>query len=132
DGILNGGLLRNAITLIIGVPGSGKTILSQQYVFHNASPEHPALFLSTTTEPLDKIIRYGQSLDFFDPAAISERRVIYEDLGVLLSRAGLGPTDEGQPAAVLDAIDRFLRELHPGIVVIDSFRAFHALARDEN
>jgi circadian clock protein KaiC len=50
----------------------------------------------------------------------------------VLSRAGLGAADEGQPASVLEAIDHFLRELRPGIVVIDSFRAFHALARDEN
>ena len=32
DYILNGGLLQNAINLIVGVPGSGKTILSQQTV----------------------------------------------------------------------------------------------------
>ena len=36
DSIFDGGLLRHATNLVIGVPGSGKTILSQQYVFHNA------------------------------------------------------------------------------------------------
>ncbi|TMF30147.1 MAG: hypothetical protein E6I29_07040, partial [Chloroflexi bacterium] len=36
DEILNGGLLKNSINLIVGVPGSGKTILSQQFAFHNA------------------------------------------------------------------------------------------------
>lgn len=33
---------------------------------------------------------------------------------------------------MLEAIDRLIKQLRPGIVVIDSFRAFHALARDEN
>jgi circadian clock protein KaiC len=118
--------------MIIGIPGSGKTILSQQYAFHNATSEQPALYLSTVTEPLDKIIRYGQSLDFFDAAAISERRVIYEDLGVLLTRDGLGGAGTDSPGLVLQAIDRYLKRLKPGIVVIDSFRAFHAFAKDEH
>ena len=53
DEILNGGLLKNAINLIVGVPGSGKTILSQQFAFHNATSEQPALYLSTLSEPLN-------------------------------------------------------------------------------
>jgi len=114
------------------VPGSGKTILSQQYVFSNATVERPALFLSTVTEPVDKVIRYGQSLDFFDAAAIRDRRVIYEDLGVLLTRNGIRGISPDIAGEVLDAIDRFLKELRPGILVIDSFQAFHAFARDEN
>jgi circadian clock protein KaiC len=114
------------------VPGSGKTILSQQYVFANATAESPALFLSTVTEPLDHIIRYGQTLEFFDPKAIRDRRVIYEDLGEILSKDGLGISGQAGTSEVLEAIDGFLKELRPGLVVIDSFRAFHAFARDEN
>jgi len=33
---------------------------------------------------------------------------------------------------VLTAIDGFLKTVKPGVVVIDSFRAFHALAKDES
>jgi circadian clock protein KaiC len=55
--------------LIGGQPGSGKTILAQHHVFHNASVEPPAIYLTTVSEPLEKILRYGQSLDFFDPSA---------------------------------------------------------------
>jgi circadian clock protein KaiC len=88
--------------------------------------------LSTVTEPLDKIIRYGQSLEFFDPAAIRERRVIYEDLGDLLTKDGSESSHRAVFGEVLEAMDRFLKDLRPGIVLIDSFRAFHAFARDEN
>jgi circadian clock protein KaiC len=45
--MLGGGLPGNGINLIIGLPGSGKTILAQQYAFHNATPERPAIYLST-------------------------------------------------------------------------------------
>ena len=122
DQILHGGLLENAINLIVGVPGSGKTILSQQVAFRNASVERPALYLSTLSEPMDKIVRYGASLEFFDSAAIQDGRVIYEDLGQPLGEGGLDD--------VLAAVDRYIRERRPGIVVIDSVRAFSAVASD--
>ncbi|HEY1420269.1 MAG TPA: ATPase domain-containing protein [Candidatus Dormibacteraeota bacterium] len=122
DLILNGGLLKNAINLIVGVPGSGKTILSQQFVFHNASAKNRALYLSTLSEPLDKILRYGESLKFFNRDAIRDGHIVYEDLGQVLGEHGLDD--------VLQAIDGYLKELRPAIVVIDSFRAFHALAAD--
>lgn len=109
--------------MVIGVPGSGKTILSQQYVFHNATIERPGLYFSTVSEPFDKILRYGQSLEFFDAAAVRERRVVYEDLGGVLVKDGLD--------GVLVTVGRFLKELRPGIVVIDSFKALHAFAKDE-
>ena len=88
DAVLGGGLPRNGIVLIGGNPGSGKTILAQQYVFHNASTDRPAMYLTTVSEPLEKILRYGQSLDFFDPAALGTS-VIYEDLGRTLNEDGL-------------------------------------------
>lgn len=121
DQILHGGLLKNAINLIIGVPGSGKTILSQQIAFRNATLERPALFLSTLSEPIDKIVRYGDSLEFFDANAVRDGRVIYEDIGEQL---GAGGFDD-----VLTSLDSHLRR-RPGIVVIDSIRAFSAMAPD--
>jgi circadian clock protein KaiC len=122
DDILHGGLPANAINLFIGAPGSGKTILSQQYVFHNATVERPALYLSTVSEPFDKVIRYGQTLDFFEPRAVGER-VLYEDVGGTLQAEGL--------SGVLGCIDRLLRDHRPGLVVIDSFKALHSFAADE-
>ena len=122
DEILNGGLLQNAINLIVGVPGSGKTILSQQFAFHNATVEKPALYLSTLSEPLDKILRFGETLKVFDHNAVEDGRVIYEDLGRVLGGEGL--------EHILGAIEGYLKELRPGIVVIDSFRAFAAVSHD--
>jgi circadian clock protein KaiC len=122
DAILNGGLLKNAINLIVGVPGSGKTVLSQQFAFRNATREHPSLYLSTLSEPLDKILRYAEPLEFFDRDAIRDGRIVYEDMGQVLGEHGLDD--------VMETIDRLLKEIQPGVVVIDSFRAFHALASD--
>lgn len=73
DAVLGGGLPRNAMTLLIGRPGTGKTILAQQYVFHTATADRPALYLSTVSEPLEKILRYGQTLGYFDASALGSR-----------------------------------------------------------
>ena len=120
DQVLGGGLVANGINLVIGRPGSGKTILCEQYVFHNATVERPALYLSTVSESLDKMLRYGESLEYFDNRAIGTR-VIYEDLGHCLSDQGL--------AGVLERVTTLLRERRPGIVVIDSFKALRDYTR---
>jgi len=115
-------MLKHAINLIVGVPGSGKTILSQQVAFRNATAERPSLYLSTLSEPLDKILRYGEGLSFFDVQAVHDGRVVYEDIGQ--------PLGEGSLDAVLNAVEQLLRRVRPGIVVIDSFRAFQSIAGD--
>lgn len=119
DEVLNGGLPANAINLILGLPGTGKTLLAQQYVFANATTERPAVYLSTVSEPYEKIVRYGQTLEFFDPDAVG-RRVFFEDLGSVLLEAGL--------SAVLARIRDIVNEREPGLLVIDSIRPFAVLA----
>ena len=119
DGVLGGGLPKDAINMLIGLPGTGKTILAQQYLFANATLERPALYLATVSEPFDKILRYGQSLRFFDPEAVG-RSVFYEDLGLALNERGL--------AGVLEQVTALIKERRPGIIVIDSFKALSAYA----
>jgi circadian clock protein KaiC len=121
DSVLGGGLPGNGIILIMGRPGSGKTILAQQYVFRNATPERPAVYFTTVSEPLEKIVRFAQNLDFFDGAAIGTS-VFYEDLGATVSRHGL--------TAVTEQIATTIKDRRPGLIVIDSFKALHAFADD--
>jgi circadian clock protein KaiC len=121
DEIFSGGLVPDSINLVIGVPGSGKTILAQRYAFTNGTVERPALYMSTVSEPLDKIVRFGQTLSFFDIQAVG-KRVLYEDIGDDLGRGGL--------PAVTERIQTLLRERRPGVVVIDSFKALTPYASD--
>lgn len=122
DDVLGGGLPANAINLVIGPPGSGKTILAEQYLFQNATEERPGLFLSTVSEPFDKVLRYGESLEFFDPNAIGSR-VFYDDLGAALVTHGI--------KGLVDQIDGLMKEFRPGLIVIDSFKAIGAFAADD-
>jgi circadian clock protein KaiC len=122
DEVLGGGLPEHSITLVAGAPGSGKTILAHQYVFTNATTAKPALYLTTASEPFDKILRYGQSLAVFDRAAVGQT-VFFEDVGGVLASRGL--------AAALDRIDALMKERRPGTIVIDSFTAFRDFAVDD-
>ncbi|HZD66271.1 MAG TPA: ATPase domain-containing protein, partial [Acidimicrobiales bacterium] len=122
DSVLGGGLVRNSITLVCGAPGTGKTLLAEQCLFANATPERPGLYLSTVSEPLDKILRYGQSLSFFDTAQVG-RSVLYEELGSVLDGDGL--------AGALAMIDQLMKDHRPGLLVLDSFKALNAFADSE-
>jgi circadian clock protein KaiC len=66
-------------------------------------------------------VRFGQSLEFFDTAAIGTS-VFYEDLGATVHQDGLG--------GVAEQLDRVIRERRPGLIVIDSFTALHPFAAD--
>jgi circadian clock protein KaiC len=122
DQILGGGLPMNGINLIMGLPGSGKTLLCQQFMFAAAAEERPAVYLSTVSEPFQKLIRYVQTLSFFAREAVG-RSVFYEDLGQVV-------TGESGLAAVTERVGTLIKEQRPGIVAIDSFKALAAFADD--
>jgi circadian clock protein KaiC len=66
DDVLRGGLTRNRLYLLEGVPGSGKTTLALQFLQEGASRGEPVLYvtLSETEEELrDVAASHGWSLD---------------------------------------------------------------------
>lgn len=123
DDVLKGGFPAHSINVIMGSPGTGKTILAEQIAFANATPERPALFLSTLSEPLEKFVAHGQTFAFFDPAKVGGS-VFYDDLGVTLRDRGL--------AALPAVVSELIAQHHPGVIVIDSFKALSSLGGDDS
>jgi len=119
DEILGGGFPRNSINIVMGQPGTGKTIFAEQLLFHNASSENPSLYVTTLSEPLSKVVTYVQRFSFFDADRLAGD-IQYEDLGSALSESG--------PNALIDWLDEAIKTRSPRIIVIDSFRAIHDLA----
>lgn len=118
DEILYGGIPANTVSVIMGAPGTGKSILAEGIAFFNATEEQPALYLTTLSEPLEKFIFHGQHYSFFDPAKVGVS-VIYEDLGMMVREGGV----EKLPEIITDLITRH----KPAFLFIDSFKGLNEL-----
>jgi circadian clock protein KaiC len=121
DEILGGGFLTNSINIIMGQPGTGKTIFAEQVAFHNADERRPILYLTTLSEPLGKIVRYLQGFRFFDESKVGTA-VVYEDIGAELIAGG--------PDILVPHLKAAIKAMSPKAVFIDSFRAIHDLTPD--
>jgi circadian clock protein KaiC len=118
DEVLGGGIPPNTISVIMGAPGTGKTLLAEQLAFANATSETPVLYLTTLSEPLEKFITHGQTQNFFDIAKVGVA-MLYEDLGLMLRQSGIDQLPE--------IATNLLMEHRPRFVFIDSFKALTEL-----
>jgi circadian clock protein KaiC len=121
DAILGGGLPEYSFNLIAGSPGTGKTTLAQQIVFANATVERPALYFTVLGEPTIKMLRYQREFGFFEPAKVG-KAVQYLNL-----------SEEALDQDLANVLQRMVTEVErakPGIVVVDSFRAFSRRIED--
>jgi circadian clock protein KaiC len=107
----------------MGEPGSGKTILAEELVFANASLEadpRPILYLTTLSEPLDKVVRYLQQFSFFDEEKLLSGAIRYDSIASELEAHGV--------AALVPKLKEIITTIAPKIIVIDSFKAVHDLS----
>jgi circadian clock protein KaiC len=121
DLVLGGGLVAGSLTMLVGVPGSGKTILSQQFACYVARQGGHALVLTTLPEPHVKLLGNLQTFSFFDEQLIGDQielinifRQVREDF-----------------ANAAANILRLVRERRATMVVIDSFDSIRALGQSE-
>ncbi|HEX2882243.1 MAG TPA: ATPase domain-containing protein, partial [Polyangiaceae bacterium] len=121
DSILHGGFPKNSTNIIMGEPGCGKTVLAECLIFANAeSNERPVVYLTTLSEPLEKMVHYLQQFSFFDAEKLATGAIIYDSLGQELQEQGI--------AAVVSKLKEVIKTQSPKIIVIDSFKAIHDLA----
>ncbi|HKG33255.1 MAG TPA: ATPase domain-containing protein [Gemmatimonadales bacterium] len=118
DLVLGGGFLPSSINIVMGEPGTGKTLFAEQLLFANADGERPVLYLTTLSEPLSKVITYLQRFHFYDEAKLGTA-VVYEDIGAAMAQEG--------PGALLSHIRTAIETLGPKLIVIDSFKVIHDL-----
>jgi len=121
DQILGGGFPSGSVTVLMGEPGSGKTIFTLQMMFHLARQGNKCLYFATLSEPALKVIRFMQQCAFFD-ASLLDDRILLADLGSIIRT-------EGVDAAIARVRDRVERE-EPAFVAIDSFKAMHTMTND--
>jgi circadian clock protein KaiC len=113
DTVLGGGLCEGSFNLIAGGPGAGKTTLTQQVLFSNATKERPALYFTVLGESTVKMLRYQQQFTFFDPSLVPTA-IRFVNLSEEAMRADLD--------AVLERIVTEVTKAEPALVAVDSFR----------
>lgn len=121
DFVLGGGLVEGSLTMVVGRPGSGKTILAHQVAFHAARQGRKVLVLTTLPEPHVKLLNNLRTLHFFDERLLGERielHNVYRQLREDFANAGTN-------------IVRLVRDSHANLLVLDSFDSLRGLARDE-
>ncbi|NVJ24417.1 recombinase RecA [Myxococcus sp. AM011] len=121
DRILGGGIPARSMVVIAGEPGSGKTVLTLQMLFHAARQGKKCLYFTTLSEPALKVIRYMQLFDFFD-VELLDKQVIFVDLG--------GCVREGAERTLAE-IEARVEKHEPDFVAIDSFRAIGELLQHQ-
>jgi circadian clock protein KaiC len=119
DIVLGGGLPASSINIVMGQPGTGKTVFAEQLLFCNAGSGRPIVYVSTLSEPMSKMVSYVQRFSYFDETKLGTE-IQYEDIGPLLASDG--------PAALVPWLRDLIKRLSPRIIVIDSFRAVHDLS----
>ncbi|MEP6652872.1 MAG: ATPase domain-containing protein [Myxococcales bacterium] len=121
DAILGGGFPANSINILMGEPGSGKTILAEKLIFANAgASDRPILFLTTLSEPLEKVVRYLQQFSFFDEEKLASGAIVYDSVARELEKDGI--------LALVPKLKELIQTLSPKMIVIDSFKAVHDLS----
>jgi circadian clock protein KaiC len=113
DEIMGGGIPEFSFNIIAGTPGCGKTTLAHQIIFANATVRKPALYFTVLGEPAMKMLRYQQQFSFFDDSRLGNA-IRFINLADLVM--------EKDSNAVLEEITRRVADVHPSIVVVDSFR----------
>jgi circadian clock protein KaiC len=121
DRILGGGLPKRSIAVIIGAPGTGKTILAQQIAFHGAAQGATALYLTGYSETHDKLLAHNRGLGFFVPDLIG-KQIQFGSLPDLLR--------EG-PETTVDAIVATAHAEHAALVVLDGFQSMRGFLGDD-
>ena len=119
DAVLGGGFPVNSINILMGEPGTGKTLFAEQLLFANAGGERPVLYLTTLSEPLSKVVTYLQLMPFYDESKMGTA-VLYDDIGALLAHEGV--------ASLIPRVREAIQTAAPSLIIIDSFKAIHDLS----
>jgi circadian clock protein KaiC len=119
DAVLHGGFVRGGVHLLLGPPGAGKTILSNQICFHHVAGGGKAIYLTLIAESHAATIANLSGFSFFQPQLVGETVFYFSAYHEL----------DGQgPAGLLEFIRRLVRDEQPSLLMLDGMATLHAHA----
>ncbi|NHI92231.1 MAG: KaiA-binding protein [Candidatus Lokiarchaeota archaeon] len=119
DAIIEGGFIIPSVILVLGLPGTGKTSFSMNYLFEGAKHNEKGLYISTLSESTSSIINFGSKFWFFDPKKIG-RKIFIVELGKKMEYFQ-------NKRDILDEIFNKVEEFDISRVVIDPINPFNLI-----
>src|SRR4030043_323894 len=81
DGMLQGGFPFPAAILVAGEPGTGKTTLAVQSLFHGAKEGEKGLYITAISEPQWLVQKFLSSFTFYNQELVEKNIVHFIDIG---------------------------------------------------
>lgn len=132
DDMLGGGIPQGHIVLLAGDSGTGKTLLSLEWLFHGYRDHGaPGLYL-TLTEPITQAVKHVRRMDFYDEAAFEQEDIHFTDLRTTIDLLDLQEdATKDDVEKVIDAIEQMVQETGAKRVVLDSITALAYMLNDK-
>ncbi|CAN5407716.1 serine/threonine protein kinase [soil metagenome] len=123
DAILGGGFLQSGAYMVMGSPGSGKTILANQICYHHVAQGNRAVYVTLLAESHARMLQHLGTMSFYDESVIPEKLAYisaYHDL----ESAGL--------KGLMDVLRREMRARKTTVLVLDGLVAASQAAANES
>lgn len=112
DVVLGGGLLQRGLTMVLGAPGTGKTVFTQQVASHFSRQGLRTAFFTTLSESTDQLVSQLRTFTFYDE----------ESLGTTLQVLSIQALTQNGLQQLSDILVRIAREQRLDALIIDGFR----------
>jgi circadian clock protein KaiC len=122
DTLLRGGLVRGAIYLVMGRPGTGKTTLGNQLCFEHVKQGARAAYMTLLAESHAAMLKNLHTMSFFDADVINS--------GLSYVGAYRALRDE-KLRGLLDMVRRVILDEKASLLVIDGISPARALAEND-
>ena len=119
DVVLNGGLLRGAMYLVTGEPGTGKTVLSSQVAFQRAAAGENVVYVTSLSESHARLLSNLESFEFFDRSLIQSRITFLSAISTL---------EEGGLDKLQALVSQAVRTHHASLLVLDNLGSVSEVA----
>lgn len=84
DDLIQGGFPVPSTVLVAGEPGTGKTTLAVQSLFHTAREGGTGIYLAAISEPPWVVQSFLSNFEFYDQQMVDNHQVVFADVGASL------------------------------------------------
>ncbi|MBO3769456.1 MAG: KaiC domain-containing protein [Thermoproteota archaeon] len=124
DEMLNGGIPKRNIVLVSGGPGTGKTIFSQQYLYHGLTLEEPGILITLEEHPVQvrrNMAEFGWNVkDYEEKGLFAIVDAFTGGIGESAKREKYVVRSVDEIGEFLDTVKNALRDTKAQRAVIDS------------